>query len=174
MVSKIYREKNPEDIKEYNKKYYSEHSENSKRRYSEWVKNNYNYRVSYIKKWKDENSENIRNYYRYKYHSDKIYKLITNVRGRINQFLKTKKIMKKNKTFEMVGCKPEFLREYIEKKFTIGMSWDIMGKEIHIDHIIPLSSAKTEDEVLKLCHYTNLQPLWAKDNLKKSNKILIS
>jgi hypothetical protein len=52
------------------------------------------------------------------------------------------------------------------------MSWDRIGKEIHIDHIIPLSSAKSEDEIYKLCHYTNLQPLWAEDNLKKSNKIL--
>ena len=52
------------------------------------------------------------------------------------------------------------------------MSWDRIGKEIHIDHIIPLSSAKSEDEIYKLCHYTNLQPLWAEDNLKISNKIL--
>jgi hypothetical protein len=52
------------------------------------------------------------------------------------------------------------------------MSWQLMGKHIHIDHIIPLSLAKTEEELYKLCHYTNLQPLWAEDNLKKSNKIL--
>ena len=52
------------------------------------------------------------------------------------------------------------------------MSWELMGLHIHIDHIIPLSSAKTEEEVYKLFNYTNLQPLWAKDNLIKSNKIL--
>ena len=53
------------------------------------------------------------------------------------------------------------------------MSWDLMGKHIHIDHIIPLSYAKTEEEIYKLCYYTNLQPLWAEDNLKKSGKLLI-
>jgi hypothetical protein len=52
------------------------------------------------------------------------------------------------------------------------MSWEKFGKYIHIDHIIPLSSAKTEEEIYKLCHYTNLQPLWAEDNLKKSNKLI--
>ena len=57
-------------------------------------------------------------------------------------------------------------------KFTEGMSLDIMGRDIHIDHIIPLSSAKTEEEVYRLCHYTNLQPLWAEENLKKGNRIL--
>ena len=61
---------------------------------------------------------------------------------------------------------------HLEKQFAIGMSWENRS-EWHIDHIIPLSSAKTEDEVYKLCHYTNLQPLWAEDNLKKSNKFII-
>jgi hypothetical protein len=58
-----------------------------------------------------------------------------------------------------------------EEKFTEGMSWDNKN-EWHIDHIIPLSSAQTEEELYKLCHYTNLQPLWAEDNLRKSNKIV--
>ena len=53
------------------------------------------------------------------------------------------------------------------------MSWDNYGLYgWHIDHIVPLSNAKTEDDFYKLCHYTNLQPLWSLDNLKKSNKIL--
>ena len=52
------------------------------------------------------------------------------------------------------------------------MSWELMGQHIHIDHIIPLSSAKNENELYELCRYTNLQPLWAFDNLSKGNKIL--
>ena len=72
----------------------------------------------------------------------------------------------------MVGCSPEFLKDHIENQFTEGMSWELMGKYIHIDHRIPLSSAKSEEEVYKLCHYTNLQPLWAEDNLSKGSKIL--
>lgn len=58
-----------------------------------------------------------------------------------------------------------------EKNIVDNMSWDNYGKW-HIDHIIPLSSANNEQEIYKLCHYTNLQPLWAEDNLKKNNKIL--
>jgi hypothetical protein len=93
------------------------------------------------------------------------------VRGRVNKFLKSKNITKTNKTFDIVGCTPEFLKEHLEQQFTEGMSWDNQGKW-HIDHIIPLSSAKTEEEIYKLCHYTNLQPLWAEDNLNKGCKIL--
>ena len=67
--------------------------------------------------------------------------------------------------------KKQILKEHLELQFVDGMSWDNRS-EWHIDHIIPLSSAKTDEEIYKLCHYTNLQPLWAEDNLKKSNKIL--
>ena len=94
-----------------------------------------------------------------------------NMRCRIKQYLKTKNITKKNKTFDIVGCSPQLLKEYLEKQFTQGMSWDNYG-EWHIDHIVPLSSAKSEDEIYKLCYYSNLQPLWAEDNLRKSDKII--
>ena len=69
----------------------------------------------------------------------------------------------------------ETFGKVVEEQFVDGMSWDNYGiYGWHIDHIIPLSSAKTEEEIFKLCHYTNLQPLWAVDNLKKSNKLIIN
>jgi hypothetical protein len=104
--------------------------------------------------------------------NEPIFKLKSLIRSRVWNFLNYNNITKRNKTFYIVGCSPEFLKEYLENQFTKGMSWELMGSHIHIDHIIPLSSAKTKEEVYKLFHYTNLQPLWAKDNLIKSNKIL--
>ena len=105
--------------------------------------------------------------------SDPVFKLSKNLRNRLVEFLKTKKITKKNKTFQMVGCTPEFLKEYLEKRFKPGMTWKnhtINGW--HVDHRTPLSSAKTLEEVQKLAHYTNLQPMWSTLNRKKSNKIV--
>jgi len=184
--------------KEYRKMYYSKNSEKQKLRSKLQHKNNHEYYQNYknlnrdkvngyAKVWRDNNPEKSikstmtwRNNNREKYNnyqnlirsSDNLIKLSNSVRNRINNFLKVKNLKKNNKTFDILGCSHEFLKEYIEKKFTDGMCWDRMGKEIHIDHIIPLSFAKSEDEIYKLCHYTNLQPLWAEDNLKKSNKIL--
>jgi hypothetical protein len=81
---------------------------------------------------------------------------------------------KDRKTFDIIGCTTQFLKEHLENQFVGDMNWNNHGLfGWHIDHIIPLSSAKTEEELYKLCHYSNLQPLWAEDNLKKSNKIFI-
>jgi hypothetical protein len=62
------------------------------------------------------------------------------------------------------------VRAHIESQFVDGMSWENFG-QWHMDHIIPLSLAKTEEEVIKLHHYKNIQPLWGEENLKKSNNI---
>ena len=78
-------------------------------------------------------------------------------------------MQKNNKTFKIIGCTPQELKIYIEKQFLSDMSWvNVLNGKIHIDHIIPLSSAKTEADVYRLCHYTNLQPLWAEDNISKN------
>ena len=85
--------------------------------------------------------------------------------------MKKNKIDRTNRTFDLVGCSPQELKIYLEQKFINDMSWENQGKW-HIDHIIPLSSAKTEEELYKLCHFTNLQPMWANDNIKKGSKII--
>ena len=77
---------------------------------------------------------------------------------------------KKSRTYEILGAEYEFVRNYIQNLFVDGMTWDNYG-EWEYDHIIPISSGKTEEEVIKLCHYSNLQPLWKLDNRLKGNKM---
>ncbi len=162
---------------EYLRKYSKENSEQRKIRGKEYRDKNKEIVKERKKNYYLNNKEKIREYKR-KWESKRrndgtLFKLKQLVRHRIYIFMKANNINKNNKTFVIVGCTPEFLKEYLEQKFTEGMSWDLMGEKIHIDHIIPLSSAKTEEEIYKLCHYTNLQPLWAEENLKKGNKVLV-
>lgn len=102
--------------------------------------------------------------------NDPLFLCVDRVRARINQVFRLNGYTKRSRTYEILGCSYEFLMGYIESKFVPGMSWENRS-EWHIDHIIPLSSAKTEEDVIRLNHYTNLQPLWAADNLRKSDKM---
>ena len=77
---------------------------------------------------------------------------------------------KKSRAHIILGTDWSVVKLHMESLFKEGMTWNNHG-EWHIDHIIPISSGKTEDEVIKLCHYSNLQPLWAEENLLKSDKI---
>lgn len=103
--------------------------------------------------------------------SDPLYALSKLVRRRICIAIAERGYSKNTRTADMLGCDYETLKRHLELKFTSGMNWGNRG-QWHIDHIIPLASAKTEEELIKLCHYTNLQPLWAKENMSKGAKIL--
>ena len=183
---KKFREKNPNYVKEYYKnnkevllervkKHYHENKETIlpkiRERSSKYYYDNRETRLECRKEYNKNNREKRNEYLSNKKKIDPIYRLSCIVRNRIYSFLKNKNITKQNKTFDIVGCSPELLKEYLEKQFVDGMCWDNRNGW-HIDHIIPLSSANTEEEIYKLCHYTNLQPLWAEDNLRKSDKIL--
>jgi hypothetical protein len=94
---------------------------------------------------------------------------------RVREELKKNNIKKISKSPELLGCTVQEAREHLEKQFKEGMTWENHGLYgWHIDHIIPCASFDlTDPDQQKKCfHYTNLQPLWAKENLIKGAKIL--
>ena len=121
----------------------------------------------YKKKEKAYNKE----YQKNRKETDFLYKLIVNYRGRTSKAFRDNGYKKNSRSSELLGCEYEYLMSHIEKQFTKGMSWENYGKW-HIDHIYPVSKARDKEHLEELCKYTNLQPLWASDNIKKSNKIL--
>jgi hypothetical protein len=157
------RHKKNESGKEY---YYRTHEKQIKRSREKHEKNKQS-----EKEYRKNNRKKISKRLREKYNNDKRYSIEITVRNRLKLFLKTKDIKKKTKTFEIIGCTPDELRLHLEKKFKEGMTWDNYGfYGWHIDHIIPLSFGKTEEEIYKLSHYTNLQPLWCNENWEKTKK----
>lgn len=122
------------------------------------------------KRWQIINKEkrNLRQKHRLK--TDINFKLARNLRGRVRSAIIG--AIKFDKTLSLIGCSVDDLKIHLEKQFTKGMSWKNYGKW-HIDHIIPCSSfnLKNIKEQKKCFHYSNLQPLWAKDNLIKNNKL---
>lgn len=155
---KDYSSKNKEAIKERNRNQYLKNREKR-----------LEYQKNYIHKNKQILRPKIAARAIKKYHSDLHYKIKSNLANRIWQFFKKGR----TKTMDFVGCSTEELKVYLESKFTEGMSWSNYGKGgWHIDHIKPCSKFDLSDpEQQKQCfHYTNLQPLWAIDNIKKSNK----
>ncbi len=165
---KKYREKNKTRRKEQNKKWKNKNKELLKEYNKKWKINNKNKYHSNFVKWKNNNLEHLRRYRQNRRKQINI-KLIDNIRRRINMAIKSKK----NHSIEYLGIDIESYKKYLQQLFDSRMNWNNYGiKGWHIDHIIPISSAKNEEELIKLFHYTNTQPLWAEDNLKKSNKIL--
>ncbi len=128
--------------------------------------------VSY-KNWAQKNSEkkneiNTR-WFEYKKENDTFFVLMQQIRSLINFNIRSNGYKKESKTEKILGCSYIEFKIHLEKQFLNGMSWD-NRTNWHIDHIVPISSAKNEEDIIKLNHFTNLRPLWAKDNLIKSNK----
>lgn len=121
-------------------------------------------------KWIQENTEqhlkNQREYKQRRSKTDLLYRLKRRVRARFGRI----KFKNSGRTTDWLGCSIADLKIHLESQFTQGMTWDNYG-DWHIDHIVPLASAIDEQGILKLCHYTNLQPLWAKDNLSKGDTL---
>ena len=178
-----YKKENSEKIKERQKSYYSkpEVKEIYKKRSAEYEKtekakerrriyrekNKHIYREA-TKKYNDKNRSMLTEKHRKRMKTDPIYRLKRKIRDAIKNALRKKGYSKSGPTQKILGCDYDFFIQYIESQFKKGMTWE----NATIDHIKPLKSAKTEEEVLLLNHYTNLQPMFGPDNSSKKDKLI--
>jgi hypothetical protein len=128
-------------------------------------------------KWRKENREKIQKgntlYEKNRKLTDPEFKILKTLRSRLGTAINRQNSSKKNTTIELLGCSVSFLKGFLEAKFKEGMTWENHG-EWHIDHIKPCASFNllNEEEHKKCFHYTNLQPLWASENLSKGCKYI--
>lgn len=165
---KLARERDKEKLKEKSRLYYEQNKERIKQKNRLYAQQN-----------KDKLRETNRKYRSEKKSTDPFYKFKINIRKLILESVKRNGYSKKTKTHQILGCSFEEFRDHIEKQFETWMNWDNHGKyngQLNFgwdfDHIIPHSSGETEEEIIKLNHYTNFQPLCSKFNRDiKRNKI---
>ena len=140
----------------------------------EWLSANQEKRNEQQREYSYKNRQKRNEYLKNKRQRDTQFRVRKNIRDRMRAAMNG--IGKSKHTMELLGCSIEELKIYLEKQFVKGMCWNNYGKKgWHIDHILPCASFDlTDPEQQKICfHYTNLQPLWAKDNYKKRDKVII-
>lgn len=179
------RPETKQKLHDYKQKYMKEHKEKIsqkskeynarpevKQRRKEYLLRNKNRIKETIRKYQDTNREKLNEHERNRRRNDSLYRFKNNIRKSIDRAFNFINAKKHIKTKEIVGLNAVDLRDYLLKTFinNYGYEWDGVEK-VHIDHIKPLATAKTKEDLLELCHYTNLQLLKAEDNLKKGTKI---
>lgn len=171
---RIRRLNNIDKYKANRKKYYQANIEKMRAEKIKYYKNNKEAKALYDKKYRENNKEKIAIYKKEwdkkRTQNDINHKIKKNLRRRVHHALKGK--TKSNNTMKLIGCTPEYFKEYIESLFLDGMSWDNYG-EWHIDHILPcftfdLSIPEQQEQCF---HYSNQRPLWKIDNLKRPKNI---
>ncbi len=184
--AKVYSGKHKKHIKKYQVKYRRKNDKNLKQKKKEYYKKHLNKIRVRGQKYYIDNLEKITEYHKTNRYKTRLYiknrlatrpdiRLATNMRKYIAAALKQKYIIKKISTLNLLGITFAEFRIHIEKQFKPGMSWDNYGYYgWHVDHIMPLKAfdLRKLSEQKKAFHYKNLQPLWAKENLTKSAKIL--
>lgn len=169
---KKWREANPEKVRELRKKDRENNIERIRSKDAEYRKTS-SYiakRKQYITDNKEKRRETRRVYDLERRKVDPQYKLLTNLRTRLNRAIRAG--FKKGRTVELVGCSIEELKMRLESQFVRGMTWDNYG-DWHVDHRIPCAAfdLSKPEEQMRCFHHSNLQPLWAEDNLRKWAKI---
>ena len=167
-----YVRQNADILKIKNKEYRNKTKDIHKERKKEYQQKTKQRRIQYLKDNAEQIKASHRAYIANRKKSDPVFYFARHIRAYITKTFYRKKYKKDSKAHNLLGCDFEFLFNYLQMTY-LGNYGEIYANDItvHIDHIIPLSSALSKDEVEKLNHYSNLQFLKAKDNLQKSNKL---
>jgi hypothetical protein len=190
--NKKYFKTHKKEISENHKKYHSENKEKCNARSKNYYRANKSYiRTKYkekrdqyykdnkervlkrVKIYKIKNREKINQKFKERKKSDPMLRIKCNLRSRVLIAVKSQGAKKSKKTMLLLGCTIAHLRKHLESKFLEGMAWDNYGKTgWEIDHIVPCAcfNLLNEDEQKKCFHWTNLQPMWQKDNSAKNYK----
>lgn len=175
---RAYLAANGDRIRERARRRYWSDPERYRRRNQQSAKKNRAKNSARERAWRKQNKEKVRaynlKYVTKKRQSDVSFRLQMIVRARIHAVLTRTGGRKRDPTLRFVGCTGNQLKSWIENQFSDGMTWDNYGHSgWHIDHIIPLAKFDLTDPVQQVAafHYTNLRPLWAFDNLRKSDKV---
>ena len=177
MYDKYRYELKKDEIRTRNKNWNAANKDKVRNQSKAWEEANKDKRKLQIKNWRNINKDKIKKQARIRektrIKNDIQYKLACRLRVRLRDALKSN--YKVGSAVKDLGCTLNQLKTYLESKFQPGMTWDNHGfYGWHIDHIKPLASFDLSDrkQLLEACHYTNLQPLWAKDNLSKNDNII--
>lgn len=156
---------NKDKRKEIAKRYDSKNVEVRKKRLAEYRK-----RPEVKARMSEWTRANSVRYLRERRQSDPLFAFKIKTRNLIRKAFDRNGFTKRSKSNDILGCSWPELVTHIERQFKEGMTWQNRG-EWHIDHIIPLATATCEDDIIRLNHFTNLRPLWAEENLRKSDKL---
>ena len=168
---KAYRLKNKEKLKEQMRLYRLKHKERDRKYAKEYRIKNKDKIKKRMKAYRIRSRKKIAQYVRERRQKDIRFKIVVNLRHRANMALRG--TVKSKKTMKLLGTSIDNFWSHLESKFKPGMTRNNYGKRWHIDHVIPCASfdLTKPEEQFKCFHYTNLQPLWAKENLKKGAKL---
>lgn len=168
--SRQYYKNNKEKKREYGEQYRKNNKESLDKKNKEYRILNAHRKNEKQKEYNRKNKEKVNEYVRNRFRADQEFKILCNLRNRVRGAIKRRAGQKAFGSMELLGCDIQFVIKYLESKFQPGMTWENHGVHgWHIDHIRPCASFDlTDAEQQRICfHYTNLQPLWAEDNLAK-------
>ena len=170
-TKKLWQLKNKEKIKEQMKLYRLKHKERDKKYSKEYRIKNLGKIKKRMKLYRIRSREKIATYIRTRFQNDLKYRTLMNLRHRI--YMALKGTVKSKRTIDLLGTSIDNLWNHLEKSFKPGMTKNNYGKIWHIDHIIPCAAFDLSDpkQQTKCFHYSNIQPLWAEENLRKGAKL---
>lgn len=181
-----YRREHIDEFRERDRKYAEAHKDQIQARYKAWAKANAERLAEYSRQYRAEHADEIKAkrqaydkanrpritaYHKFKRYHDPIFSVSVRVRSLIKKSLENRGYSKDTKTYKILGCDFATLWAHLKKTWKENYGTEYNGEPYHIDHIIPLATAKTKQEVLELCYYENLQMLTPHDNLTKNKSL---